>query len=221
MKKCIIGIACALVLFSCKNPYEEFQKAVEQQAQDQVANTTQEDIDKNVAKIFGSIDPNHTWNSITQGSVSITADADLDDIVKVQVLTESPFFNEDAKVLNETNASKGQTVTLSYEAPSYYDHLVAACVNSRGMYYIQVFDINDSHVNFAEAQKTRSMTRGEGSFPELSTLKLGSPKQSFNAMRAEKKYGVWAEESGQDMINDRLWEVTGSGDIGSGWNIEL
>lgn len=221
MKKCIIGIACALVLFSCKNPYEEFQKAVEQQAQDQVANTTQEDIDNNVAKIFGSIDPNHTWNSITQGSVSITADADLDDIVKVQVLTESPFFNEDAKVLNETNASKGQTVTLSYEAPSYYDHLVAACVNSRGMYYIQVFDINDSHVNFAEAQKTRSMTRGEGSFPELSSLKLGSPKQSFNAMRAEKKYGVWAEESGQDWINDRLWEVTGSGDIGSGWNIEL
>ena len=75
--------------------------------------TTQDDIDKNVAKIFGSIDPGHTWNSINQGTVTVTADADLDDIVKVQILTESPFFNEDAKVLNEANATKGQTVILN------------------------------------------------------------------------------------------------------------
>ena len=221
MKKCILGIVFAIGLFSCSNPYEEFQKAVEQQAKEQVANTTQDDIDKNVAKIFGSIDPNHTWSSITQGSVTITADADLDDIVKVQILTESPFFNEDAKVLNEVNATKGQTVTLSYDAPSYYDHLVAACVNSQGVYYIQVFDINDTKVSFSEVQKTRSMTRAGGSLPELSAMTLASPKKSFNALRAENNYGVWADPSGQDWLNDRLWEVSGSGDIGSGWNIEM
>ena len=221
MRNCIIGIVCAIGIFSCSSPYEEFQKAVEQQAKEEIANTTQDDIDKNVAKIFGSIDPGHTWNSINQGTVTVTADADLDDIVKVQILTESPFFNEDAKVLNEANATKGQTVILSYDAPSYYDHLVAACVNSQGIYYIQVFDINDSKVNFTGTHHTRSLTRAGGSFPELSAMTLATPQKSFNAIRAENNYGVWAEASGQDWLNDRLWEVSGSGDIGSGWNIEL
>jgi hypothetical protein len=47
-----------------------------------------------------TIDPSQTWSSIQTGSVTITADADMDDIVKVQILTESPFFNEEATVLN-------------------------------------------------------------------------------------------------------------------------
>ena len=221
MKKCILGIVFAIGLFTCSSPYDEFQKAVEQQAKEEVANTTQDDIDKNVAKIFGSIDPEHTWNSIKQGSVTIIADADLDDIVKVQILTESPFFNEDAKVLNEANATKGQTITLSYDAPSYYDHLVAACVNSQGIYYIQVFDINDNKVSFTVTHNTRSLTRAGNNFPELSAMTLANPQKSFNAIRAENNYGEWAKASGQDWLNDRLWEVSGSGDLGSGWNIEL
>lgn len=221
MKNCLLGIVCAIVLFSCKSPYEEFQKAVEQQAKEEVANTTQDDIDANVAKIFGSIDPAHTWNSISHGTVTIVVDADLDDIVKVQILTESPFYNEDSKVLNEVNATKGQTVTLSYDAPSYYEQLVAACVNNEGKYFIQVFDIGDSKVSFTEVQKTRSLTRASDNFPELSSMTLGSPQKSFNALRAENNYGVWAEASGQDWLNDRLYEVSGSGNIGSGWNIEL
>ena len=78
---------------------------------------TKEDIQANVASIFGTIDPEQDWNLIKSGTVTITADAPLSDIVKVQVLTESPFFNKDAKVLCEADVKSGETVSLTYEAP--------------------------------------------------------------------------------------------------------
>lgn len=94
-----------------------------------------------------TIDPSQTWSSIQTGSVTISADADMDDITKVQILTESPFFNEEAVVLNSIAAKKGDVVTLVYEAPNIYTRLVAACVNSNGYYYVKGFNIGDSQVS--------------------------------------------------------------------------
>ena len=39
-----------------------------------------------------TIDPNHTWNTTQSSTVTVTADADLEDIVKVQILSESPSY---------------------------------------------------------------------------------------------------------------------------------
>ena len=94
----------------------------------------------NAEQLFGGIDPNHNWSSTVKGSITITADADLNDVVKVQILTESPYFNSDAAVLNEVTASKGKTVTVSYDAPNTYTRLIAACVSSKGIYYIKGFE---------------------------------------------------------------------------------
>ena len=58
-----------------------------------------EDIKENAEIIFGIIDPNQDWRTTNSGTVTVTANADLDDIVKVQILTESPFFNPDATIL--------------------------------------------------------------------------------------------------------------------------
>ena len=96
-------------------------------------------VDANAERIFGIIDPNHDWNSIASGSITVTADADMSDIVKVQILTESPFGNDEARVLNEVKVNKGDRVTLLYDAPNYYDELIAACVDSKGEYYVKVF----------------------------------------------------------------------------------
>ena len=60
------------------------------------------------------IDPNQNWRPIRQGSVTITANADLENIVRVEVLTESPIGNEDAMVLNSVECKAGQQVTLAY-----------------------------------------------------------------------------------------------------------
>ena len=120
-------------------------------------NKDTEAINENAATVFGDIDPEQDWNSINSNTVTVTANANLADIVKVQILTESPFLNPEAKVLSEKAATNGQTVTLSYDAPNAYSQLIAACVNSKGNYYIQVFDAN--------APKSVSFTQTKASAP--------------------------------------------------------
>lgn len=114
-------------------------------------------INENAKLIFGDIDPAQNWNSITNGTVTVQADAALSNIVKVQILTESPFLNNNAKVLAEADAQQGQTVTLNYQAPNAYEKLVAACVDNKGHYYIQVFNIGEQSVSFQQASGSRSM----------------------------------------------------------------
>jgi len=183
------------------------------------------------------IDPNQNWRPIRHGSVTITTNADLKDIVRVEVLTESPFGNEDAEILASKDCSAGQQVTLTYEAPDYLTELVAACVNNKGVYYIKVFDIENTSVDFNQGANARNRASVFDSYP--SEIILGSCIKSFNAERAEaslnsnyhsimcyedpKKtgstkwyYTVWNDGS---WANDRLWDhqrVAGDG----GWAIE-
>lgn len=141
-------------------------------------------ISANAKELFGDIDPNQNWSSITQGSVIVTADADLKDIEKVQILTESPFGNKNAAVLNEATVSKGQKVKLVYDAPSIYDTLFAACVSKDKTYYVKVFTVNDSEVSFSEPANSR-MTRAGEQYPLLKDIVLDAPQKSINALRAE------------------------------------
>lgn len=177
------------------------------------------------------IDPNQNWRPIRQGSVTITANADLKNIVRVEVLTETPFSNEDAMVLSSMDCQPGQQVTLSYEAPDYLTQLVAACVSDEGEYFIKVFDIDSQTVDFkANSNGARTRAASEGGFPN--TIVLGKGTKSFNALRAEESqnnqfgikindgnktrwYTAWKDNS---WANDMLWvhkTVEGEG----GWYI--
>ena len=165
------------------------------------------------------IDPNQTWRPIRHGSVTVTANADLENIVRVEVLTETPFSNEDAMVLSSMDCKPGQQVTLTYEAPDYLTQLVAACVSDQGEYYIKVFDIDSQAVDFkATSNGARTRAAEVGGFP--ATIVLGEGTKSFNALRAEEsqnnKYGIcikddkgktrwytaWKDNS---WANDMLW----------------
>ena len=188
-------------------------------------------IKENAEEVFGIIDPNHNWDMTTTGSITITADAPLDDIVKIQILNESPFGNEDAVVLNEANTKKGDVVTLSYDAEKISTQLVAACVSSKGSYYIRLFNIGDESVNFSSNSakaKTRATTT---TYPNPSSIILGAPIKSFNALRAEaskgsqygtfkvgdnpqsggtsRYYTCWSDGT---WANDRLWSVNSVSD---------
>ena len=88
---------------------------------------------ENAEKIFGTIDANQDWSSINKGSISIIADADLNDIAKIQILTEAPFGNTNAKVLNEAETRKGESVKMVFDAPKASEVLFAACVDSKGL----------------------------------------------------------------------------------------
>lgn len=196
-------------------------------------------VSENAKELFGEIDPSQDWSSITQGSIIITADADLNDIEKVQILTESPFSNSNAFVLNEANVSKGQKVKLVYDAPSVYDTLFAACISKDNTYYVKVFTVNDSEISFTEPAAARMNRAGEATtgFPSANDIVLGQPKKSFNALRAEAskenngyftayekdnysgnnwKYTEWNNDS---WLNDYLWAPVDAA-TSNGWTIK-
>ena len=217
MKKFSVILLSALALASC-NKFD-FDTTV-QNSQDA------QEIHNNATAIFGSIDPNQDWNSCNSNVVTVTANANLSDIVKVQILTESPFLNPEARVLSEANVSKGQTVTLAYDAPNCYSQLIAACVNSKGNYYIQVFDAyNDKNVSFVQTQENAPRRAAASEAPNFTTLKLGKPHKSLNAQRAAQgasftisgtTYTEWSN-SGWD---DDMWDLADGNTFDNGWQMD-
>ena len=175
-----------------------------------------EDIKENAENIFGIIDPNQDWRTVTSGTVTVTANAALDDIAKVQILTESPFFNDQAKILAEADVTAGQTVTLSYDAPRSNSRLIAACVDSNGKYYIKGFNLDDKEVSFNSSSSvatTRGLgiTRGSSDLPDLSgvVFNYNNSFLSYNALRTANpsSYPSWI---GKSWDSDRLWWPSGS-----------
>ena len=181
-----------------------------------------QEIQENAENIFGLIDPNQDWRTTTSGTVTVTANANLDNITKVQILTESPFFNDQAKILAEAEVTAGQTVTLNYDAPRSNTRLIAACIDSNGKYFIKGFNIGDEEVNY-QTSSTHSGTRGvsftrsSSELPDLSTISLdfNNSFTSYNAERALKNTGSWTNSNWE---NDRLWQPSGAVSS-NGWTI--
>ena len=200
----------AFVLASCGMDRDAFNEQI-----------YQESVKNNAAQKLGvTIDPNHTWSSVTKSSISITADAPLIDIQKVRILTESPFFNDNAEFLAEAEVSKGQTITLDYDAPKDLDRLIAACIDSKGNYYIKGFNPGEKSVSFAKSSRAR--TRGVASVPDLSGIVLDAAN-SFLSFNAERTINANSGKSGYDGFknsgweNDRLWQPTG---VVGGWTVD-
>ena len=186
MKYKYLFLLSALALVSCGESYELDDTQFNEEA-----------IRLNTEKTLGvEIDPEHTWADIENGSITITADADLDDIVKVQILSESPFGNDEAAILNSMDCQKGDQVTLTYEAPGDATELVAACVSSKGVYYIKVFEVGQTDLSFASAARTRA---AGGDYP--TEITLGESTKSFNAVRAEESRGEYHNVLVKDNVN--------------------
>ena len=179
MKKILsIAVLSALALGSCTKMPEYVEVNPNQ--------PTEEEIRKNNESIFGTIDPNQDWNMFSSGSITILADAPLDNVAKVQVLTESPFFNDNARVLSEAKANKGDEVTLVFDAPYDLTRLIAACVDSNGKYYVKGFDLGTKKVSFTSSTaSTRAMTRGAYGFPNIPKLTATDSYFSYNAGRTQ------------------------------------
>lgn len=213
-------LASSLFIASCAK-----HEIVPLTPQNNSQNTTQSDqqaTNDNAKKILGDIDPTQEWNSIKSGSVTITADAQLQDIVKIQILTESPILNENAKVLAEANVKNGESVTLSYDAPNVYSQLMAACVNKDGIYYQTVFNIGQTSVNFASSTPSQVARRAAADeAPSFTTLKLKKPRQSFNAQRtvhsSENTYRFWKDSKWE---NEQMWDLADNQTFDKGWKLD-
>lgn len=240
MRRLLLLSLVTSVFVSCSHDFGTYGSQIDPSTlKDKDPNeVTKEDIQANVANIFGAIDPEQDWNMVTSGTVNVTADANLPGITKVQILTESPFFNNDAKVLCEADAKSGETVTLSFEAPIANKRLIAACVNNEGVYHIQGFDIGQTSVNFSSRAATRAATRGDAGYPSHSDIKVEFKNStlSFNAARtiladeaaagsdSELKQWVKDQEIAQwhdkGWENDRLWKATKNDNIGNNWKVD-
>ena len=230
MKKIMAFAVCGTLLFaSCVKGFDGTEPTPTPDPTPTPTNNkaTQEEIDANVAKVFGTtFSANQDWSSTKKYTVSVTADAPMADVAKVQILTEAPYFNEDARVLNEVTTSKGQSVSLTYDCPSEYTELVAACVDSKGIYYVAGFKPGDSSVNFTKAAQSR--TRAVYDLPELPAasglkMKFKNSYLTYNAMRArmagqegeDAKIDPW-KNSNWD--NERVWMLDNAGG-NSTWNV--
>ena len=231
MRKIFVIAVLGLMISSCSKHFDFQEPAPTPTPEPEPTPTsnkaTQEEINANVAKIFGTtFSSDQDWSSTTKYTVTITADAPMSDIAKVQILTESPYFNEDARVLNQASVSKGQSISITYDCPSEYTDLVAACVDSKGIYYVAGFKAGDAQVNFQEA---KASTRAAYDLPNLPTasgltMKYNNSILSYNAIRAQKA-GQDGEDSSIDpwknsnWENERLWMLSNAGG-NSTWKVE-
>lgn len=174
-------ITLLLALASC-NKYSDMYDEYVAEQETTATNT-------NAESIFGKIDPNQDWSGTTASTVSVAVEASYP-VAKVQILTESPFNNAEARVLAEADATNGQTVSIAYEAPKINRRLIAACVSSEGRYTVKGFDVGQSQVTFTAAAASRAtMHRAADAYPEASKLKIeySQSEPSYNALKEPLK----------------------------------
>ena len=78
-----------------------------------------------------SIDQQQDWTLTNDNSVSISADADMDNIVRVAVLDADPYAGEN-HCLAVATVSNGGQATLAFQAPKSAEVLYAACFTKDG-----------------------------------------------------------------------------------------
>lgn len=175
------------------------------------------DIEENLRKVFGvAFDANQDWSCTSKNSVTITANADMDDIVKVQILTQSPFGSGDGNgciVLNEAEVKQGEKVELNYDAPSYCERLYAACVSKKGMYYIKSFAIGEESVSFGTLNSRMTRASSNPIFSMVDAL----PQ---NPVLGELVTSYAKERNYPGFENDRLYTMTNEAEAAQMLHIE-
>ena len=204
MRKAILLTASIglLLLSSCSK-----EKDLYQQPQDETNNESNaaDQIQQNVLNTFGvSFPSDQDWSTTVKSSVTVTADADLKNIVKVQILTQSPFGNPDAKVLNEAEATNGQTVELYFDVPSSLTRLYAACVSKSGQYYVKGFKVGTKSVSFTSTASARRKTMSQSILSQINAL----PQPTISSI--EDSY---AKERGYEGFDNCLLYLMGDRDV--------
>lgn len=237
MKKLFVLSIAALAFVGCSHDFGNYSYVDVNTLPDKdPSEVTEEDIQANVASIFGTIDPNQDWSLINSGSIEVIANAPLNDIVKVQILTESPFFNPEAEVISEAYVSKGETVTLPYDAAKGLDEIIAACIDSKGNYYIRPFEAGTKSISFSTTTaKARTRAGDEGINANAIVIKGADAMKSISAGRTiyanlatetddsdmksfanNQHLNLW---EGSNWENEVLWQISANGNIGSSWNV--
>lgn len=141
----------AMALSSCKQDLYENQPKPEETTDDGGTTAVVTDA-KRVAyaeKVLGvTIDKEQDWSLTEEYSITIKADADLDNISTVAVLDANPYAGESNR-LATASLTNGGTTTIKFRAPKSADLLYAACLTQSGECVARAFvPGQDSDVSF-------------------------------------------------------------------------
>ena len=101
-----------------------------------------------------TIDKNHDWVLSRKYQVTVKADAPMEDIRLVCILSNDPYLSS-AQLLASASASNDAEITVEYRAPLAQQLLHAACVNDKGEMQTVAFVPGDGKVSFT---KERTVT---------------------------------------------------------------
>ena len=154
-----------------------------------------------------SFDVNQDYNMLSSGQISITADLEESvgyksgefEVSKIQILSGNPFYEDDATVLNETAAKKGETVTLNYDAPFGVSTLYAAIVSTDNRYRVKAFTTEDATLSFGGKQQAKAR-RATVAAPEVTS----EGRKSQNTLYRENGQSQWRGS----YWNDKLYEIS-------------
>ena len=168
MKKSILAVSLGLLLLSSCTKEKDLYEQPKEEKQEQ---NMDEQIQQNVLNRFGvNFSSEQDWSTTVKSSITVTADANLNDIVKVQILTQSPYGNGDAKVLNEVEAKNGETVEIFFDAPSALSRLYAACVSKTNQYYIKGFKVGTKSLSFTNTASARRKAMAQTILEQINAL---------------------------------------------------
>lgn len=146
------------------------------------------------------IDQTHNWELSTRRSIVIKANANMENMEKVMVLSKDPLTSTDAQIMAETAATtEGGLHTLLFAAPSAQTTFYAAVKTTDKQYAVVPFTTSTREVNFES--KTVGTLKGdldyysftycfEENFPEPGDYDFNDCVMRMSVMPGTKKNQV-------------------------------
>ena len=146
------------------------------------------------------IDQTHNWEQSTRRSIIIKANASMENMEKVMVLSANPLTSSDAQIMAEEAATtEGSLHTLLFAAPSSQTSFYAAVKTTDKQYAVVPFTTSNSQVSF-EDKTTGTLTSDldyysftycfEENFPEPGDYDFNDCVMRMSVMPGTKKNQV-------------------------------
>ena len=146
------------------------------------------------------IDDTHNWELSTRRSIVIKANANMENMEKVMVLSKNPLTSSDAQIMAEAEATtEGGLHTLLFAAPSSQTSFYAAVKTTDKQYAVVPFTTANSQVSF-EDKMTGTLTSDldyysftycfEENFPEPGDYDFNDCVMRMSVMPGTKKNQV-------------------------------
>lgn len=101
-----------------------------------------------------AVDANQTWSTAEKATVSVNVNLDYGKSYKVYVFTANPLLNKEAKYIGMGTIVSGGQLDITIARPADVTLLFAACVDDKGAYTVQQFQMEGENgfVSFGQAE---------------------------------------------------------------------